>query len=96
MRNKIIILSMMILILGINLAQASQGNVFNPKGEIIDNKAFLDIYPQQFKDKTEADTIAKELQNGQVFQDHDTKLYQILYGNVIIIGCVQVSSYSEK
>ena len=76
--------------------ETSIGNIYRTNGEKIDNISYIQMYPTQFRNKIDALAMASTLENGDVFQDHDTKLYQVFYGNTKIIGVVIISSISEK
>lgn len=74
---------------------AYAGTVYNLEGKSFAKFNSLDVYPQTFNSKEEADSIALTLENGQVFQDVDSKKYQVLYGSVVITGVVQLASVTE-
>ena len=93
MRNQVI-LTVMFLIASTGLSIASE--VYNSQGKVINESAFITVYTQEYYTKNVAEQMAKKLANGQVFQDVDTKMYKVLYGNVQINDVVVITSMSEE
>ena len=89
-----IVLLIFIFLLITSIAKAD--SVYDTNGNIINRQISLEIWPTEFKNKNDAETIAKGLSNGDVFQDHDTKMYQVFYGDAKIKDVVLLSSISDK
>lgn len=89
-----IILLIFIFLLITSIAKAD--NVYETNGYIINRQISIEIWPTQFKNKTDAEFVAKKLSNGDVFQDHDTKMYQVFYGDAKIKDVVLLSSINDK
>lgn len=91
---KTIIIALICMLVGISTSFAN--TIYRTNGEVIDKRADLNLYPKQFVNKADALAVASKLENGDVFQDHDTHLYQVFYGNVKITGVVVISSIEQK
>lgn len=88
--KRIILIISLLIFAGPAFADA----VYKTNGELVDKKAWINIYPVQYKLKADAEAKALEVR-GQVYRDQDTKLYQVLYGNVEITGIVTLETISE-
>ena len=89
-----IVLLIFIFLLITSIAKAD--SVYDTNGNIINRQISIEIWPTQFKNKPDAEFVAKKLSNGDVFQDHDTKMYQVFYGDAKIKDVVLLSSISDK
>lgn len=89
-----VVLIIFILCLICSIAKAD--NVYDTNGNIINRQISIEIWPTKFKNKKDAEFFAKNLSYGDVFQDHDTKMYQVFYGDAKIKDVVLLSSINDK
>lgn len=93
----IILVVFVALILFSSLSHAQE--VTNAEGKHASKAVKLKLYPQTFVVRAEAEAKATELKvtnlYAEIYQDQDTKQFQIIYGNCHINDVVVLSSMSE-